>query len=392
MHSKSATPEKEQNNQSPQNASDTLSVTQTEPFNNPIVAFLTAKRLRWLRHSIFIVIGLILAFKGDIGVSNDHRSPELNRAVWVVDAFLFAFIMGEIYLLLLVLLPRLLYKSKVFLFSLCFFVLISLIYFVAWYSDYHFLRPLDQASGPVMPHIEFSIIAYVQIIAVAAVLFGAVAGVAIFKKWITDLNHLDHLRRINHRAELEQLKSQVNPHFLFNTLNNLVVLTKIDSDKAVQVLLGLSDLLRYQLYDTSKEQISLSKDIEFIHNLLSLEKIRKNDFDYVIETCGNPEGVKLSPFLFIPFVENAVKHGASTVGHSFLRLKFMIGQHQLVFMSENSVPAVKAASAKGHRGSSVGGLGLANIKRRLQLLYPGNHTLHIVAKADIYSVNLTLPL
>lgn len=94
---------------------------------------------------------------------------------------------------------------------------------------------------------------------------------------------MNELQRMNMKTELEQLKSQVNPHFLFNTLNNLLVLTKTDPEKASVVLLGLSDLLRYQLYDSAKEKIVLSKDIAFIRNFLSLEKIRKNDlaFPYI---------------------------------------------------------------------------------------------------------------
>ena len=358
--------------------------TLTEPFKNPIIEFISKPRYRWLRHTLFILLGLLLAFKGDIGVNDAHRSPELNRALLIVDSLTFIFIMGEIYLLLLVLVPRLLFRSRVFLFSVWFFVLISLIYLLTWYVDYIYLRPLDKGPVPVIQHVEVSLIAYVQLLAVASVLLGSVVGLAIFKKWITDVNHLHALHQVNLRTELEQLKSQVNPLFLFNTLNNLVVLTKTDPEKATQVLLGLSDLLRYQLYDSAREKIALTKDIEFIHNLLALEKIRKNDFDYFIETNGNVEGIMLSPFLFVPFVENAIKHGASTVGHSFLRLAFFVEKNSLSFTSENSVPAVKKAT--------IGGLGLGNIKRRLELLYPGKHSLRISSTPDTYSVHLTLPL
>ncbi|RYG05648.1 MAG: histidine kinase [Chitinophagaceae bacterium] len=355
-----------------------------EPLNNPIIRFISDPKYRWLRHTLFILLGLILGFKGDIGVADEHRAPELVKALLIVDAITFVFIMAEIYFLLLFLIPKLLFRSKVFLFSLSFFVLISLIYFVAWYVDLVFLRPFDRGPVPAVQHVELSLIAYIQLIAVAAVLLGSVVGLAIFKKWINDVNHFNALHQANLRTELEQLKSQVNPHFLFNTLNNLLVLTQTDPEKATQVLLGLSDLLRYQLYDSAREKILLSKDIEFIHNLLSLEKIRKNDFDYFIETRGNPEFVTLSPFLFIPFVENAIKHGASSVGHSFLRLSFIIGNGRLNFTSENSIPPV--------RKDSIGGLGLVNVKRRLELLYPGKHELNIRDDSNTYTVNLSLPI
>jgi hypothetical protein len=354
------------------------------PFKNPLIGFISEPKYRWLRHTLFIIICLILGFKGDVGTYNDLRSPEMKRAFIIMDIWTTTFIMGMIYLLLLVLIPRLLFRSKVFAFAICFFVMISLIYFLVWYVDYRYLLPIDNGDHQFFQHVEVSFVAYIQYCAISSVLLGSVVGLCIFKKWINDIQKMNELHETNLRTELEQLKSQVNPHFLFNTLNNLFVLTKTDPEKASQVILGLSDLLRYQLYDSAKEKILLSKDIDFIQNLLSLEKIRKNDFEYIIETKGNIDGVGLPPFLFIPFIENAIKHGASTVGHSYLNLSFIIRDHQLHFYSENSKPAIKK---KG-----IGGLGLGNIKRRLELLYPGNHTLDIKDNADKYIVNLTIPL
>lgn len=195
---------------------------------------------------------------------------------------------------------------------------------------------------------------------------------------------MNQLQQINLKTELEQLKSQINPHFLFNTLNNLLVLTKTDPDKAGQVLLGLSDLLRYQLYDSSQDRIQLSKDIAFINNLLALEKIRKDDFDYQVNTEGKIDGLALPPFLFIPFIENAIKHGASSVGHSWLTVNFKLDGKKLIFTAENSKPPIKK--------QLPGGLGLNNIKRRLELLYPNDHQLDIKDDAHTYFVTLTIPV
>jgi sensor histidine kinase YesM len=353
-------------------------------FNNPLIRFIADNRYRWLRHTLFIGFCLILGFKGDFAVSNDPLTPRVHKAFLIVDIYTTVSITAMIYLLLLVLIPRLLFRSRVFLFAICFFIFISLIYFIAWYLDMTYLMPLSKHLVSNFQHLELSFIAYIQTCGIATVLLGSVVGMAIFKKWITDVQRMNELQQINMKTELEQLKSQVNPHFLFNTLNNLLVLTKTDSEKASVVLLGLSDLLRYQLYDSAKEKIVLSKDIAFIHNFLSLEKIRKNDFIYAINTEGNMDSLLLPPFLFIPFVENAVKHGASTVGHSYLNLDFKITGKQLHFYSENSKPVVKQ--------QAIGGLGLGNIKRRLELLFPGNHTLQITDNVDKYIVNLTIPL
>jgi LytS/YehU family sensor histidine kinase len=128
----------------------------------------------------------------------------------------------------------------------------------------------------------------------------------------------------------------------------------------------------------------LVKDVAFINNLLALEKIRKDDFDYQVHTEGDMEGRTLPPFLFIPFVENAIKHGASTVGHCYLKLCFRIADGRLLFYSENSKPLIKS--------NGIGGIGLKNINRRLDLLYPGRYTLQITDEPDRYIVNLTLPL
>lgn len=353
------------------------------PFNNSLIRFIVEKKYRWLRHLLFIVIGLILAFKGDFAVLDDPRSPELLHAIIIYDTITFFFIMGIIYLLLLFLIPRLLFRSKVFLFALSFFISLILIYLLVWWLENKLIEPVLPPGSPIQ-RIDLSFVTFIQIAVVTTVLLGSVVGMAIFKKWVLDIQRMSELQKVNLKTELDQLKSQVNPHFLFNTLNNLFVLMKTDTEKASQVLLGLSDLLRYQLYDSTKEKIPLPKDIAFIENLLSLEKIRKNDFVFKINVSGNIDAQMMPPFLFIPFVENAIKHGSSTIGQSYLTLDFGIADNKLYFISENSKPVVK------HNG--IGGLGLANIRRRLDLLYPGKHTLEIIDKPDKYIVHLILPL
>ena len=351
------------------------------PYSNPLFRFISDKKYRWLRHCLFILLGLILAFKGDIGDAQHYPSEEARNTILKVDVVTFVFITSMLYLLMMVLIPRFLFRGKFFIFFTGAFVIIFLIYVVVWLLDVYLIRPVNI---PNLYHIEWSLLNFIQIGAVSSVLLGSVTGMMVFKKWINDIQRMSELHQSSLRAELAQLKSQVNPHFLFNTLNNLLVLIKTDVEKASQVLLGLSDLLRYQLYDSSKDKILLSKDIEFIKNLLALEKIRKNDFFYEIKTVGHTEGLQLPPFLFIPFVENAIKHGASTVGQSYLTLEFSVQGNALHFISENSKPPVRTKMA--------GGLGLANIRRRLELLYPGTYQLEIKETDLEYTVNLIIPI
>jgi len=352
--------------------------------NNPLIKLIAEPRYRWLRHTLFISFGLILAFWNDIRMPGTKESSQLQKTALWTDALTFIFVTGCIYLLIYVLIPKLLFRSKVFWFASSFIALITLIYLQVWFVDYYYLRPLGYRAAGISPHIDFSFIASIQLGAVTAILLASVMGLQIFKKWINDTKHMKELYQAKLRAEVEQLKSQVNPHFLFNTLNNLYVLTKTDPDKASQVILGLSDLLRYQLYDSAKEKIILSRDIDFLRNLLTLEKLRRNDFEFRIDTQGRTDGVMLSPFLFIPFVENAIKHGASATGNTYLYLDFRLTETHLHFRSENSVPSA--------RKTLVGGLGLKNLKRRLELLYRENYSLEVKDDTNKYIVELTVPL
>jgi len=324
----------------------------------------------------------VLAFKGDVG-QKEYLNNQGRVSILIADAILFVAVMSLLYLVILVLIPRLLFRSRLLVFFLCLFAIAVLIYFLVAVVENYFVKPVLPPSA-MYEYADFTFIDFIQKALVVSVVLGCVTGLKVFKKWITDLQQMNELKQTNLRTELEQLKSQVNPHFLFNTLNNLHVLMKTDTEKATQVLLGLSDLLRYQLYDSARERILLSKDITFIENLLALEKIRKNNFEFSIHTEGNMNGQTLPPFLFIPFVENAIKHGATTDGHSYLTVHFRIENEKLHFSSENSKPLIK--------NSSYGGLGLGNIKRRLQLLYPGKHTLEITDNPEKYIVNLIVPL
>lgn len=353
-------------------------------YNNPLIKLVASPRLRWLRHTLFILLGLVLAFKGDVTDFNFSQKSEVQMAFIKVDIATFLVIMGIIYLLVLVLVPKLLFEGRIILFAVIFFILVSLIYLLVYFVDYYFLLPVDNPEKPFLQHVEFSFLSWIGYGAVATVLLSAVVGLCIFKKWINDVQLMHEMQQANLRSELAQLKSQLNPHFLFNTLNNANVLTKTNPDKASQVLLGLSDLLRYQLYESSNETILLSKDIGFIDNLLALEKIRKNDFTYELKVEGNPDKIQLPPFLFMPFVENAVKHGASSVGHCYINVQFSINGQELHFVTENSKPVIKA--------DLPGGLGLKNITRRLQLLYPGKHKLTMSDSKEKYIVHLILPI
>ncbi len=189
------------------------------------------------------------------------------------------------------------------------------------------------------------------------------------------------------KAELDSLKSQVNPHFLFNSLNNIYGLLMEDKDKAGDSLLTLSSLLRYLIYASQKSQISLEEEIKFLDDYMAMERLRLGDkCKLSFEKEGNFANRSVSPFLLIPFVENAFKHGSfATVGDSFIVVRLSIQDERLHFTVRNSVKS----TVHSHASS---GTGIANVKRRLELLMPGKYRLETVRDVSEFNVNLELEL
>lgn len=152
-------------------------------------------------------------------------------------------------------------------------------------------------------------------------------------------------------------------------LNNANVLIKRNPEEASKVLFKLEDLLRYQINDSSRERVSLASDIRFLNDYLNLEKIRRDNFQFTMEEHGETDSIWVQPLLFIPFVENAVKHSFDSEHPSYVHVSFKVDNDRLEFRCENSTPEVAVSKGK------VGGIGLVNIQRRLGLLYPGRYEL-----------------
>ncbi|MBR5256950.1 MAG: histidine kinase [Bacteroidales bacterium] len=192
-------------------------------------------------------------------------------------------------------------------------------------------------------------------------------------------------RRKTAEAELTWLKHQLNPHFLFNTLNNISSLTQIDPDKAQESIGQLSDLLRYALYDSESEKVSLVSEIEFMDNYIDLMALRCNDLTKVEKNLEAPSRpVEVAPLLFISLVENAFKHGVNARHPSFVKVAMRMDGDDLVFTCDNSLFEKQGTDRIGS------GIGLENMKRRLELLYPGRYTYEQNATDDTYHVKVTL--
>ena len=212
----------------------------------------------------------------------------------------------------------------------------------------------------------------------------ATSTLVLFSKWIKEQKRVNELKISTTQSELTILKQQINPHFLFNTLNNAHVLLQRDPDEASQVLFKLEELLNYQFNESEKELGYLDAEINFLKDFLSLEKIRRDRFDYSVTTEGNISETMIPPLLFIPFVENAIKHSPDNEKESYVHITFRISNNELYFLCENSKPETVLVK------NGAGGLGLKNISRRLELLYPNHHTLSITNDKQKFTVALTI--
>ena len=193
-------------------------------------------------------------------------------------------------------------------------------------------------------------------------------------------------------TELKFLRSQVNPHFLFNTLNNLFSLAQAEGkDNVADKIAKLSGMMRYMIYDSSTDSVPLEKEISYLEDCIALHQLRYTSsqvdvsFSYPDDTAI--ARVQLAPMLLISFLENAFKHGVYAKHRSYIAMKIMINQKRFTFTCENTDHSnIKKAEL------SEGGIGLENVKRRLELLYPGRHKLIRASENGIYKVNLEIDL
>jgi LytS/YehU family sensor histidine kinase len=194
----------------------------------------------------------------------------------------------------------------------------------------------------------------------------------------------------NLQTELKFLKTQVNPHFLFNTLNNLYALTLTKSDQAPEIVIKLSSILRYMLYECNEKLVFLNKEIEYLRNYIELEELRMGGQDYIrFHVEGNADRRMLAPLLFTPLLENAIKHGLNrSTDDSWVHIDMKIDGDELEFVIENS----KSDKMATVPIKSDGGIGLINVRRRLELLYPQKHVFRVSERQDTYRVYLKLTL
>jgi two-component system, LytTR family, sensor kinase len=225
---------------------------------------------------------------------------------------------------------------------------------------------------------------------VTFVIAGSSTVFKIIADWVRDLREKQELQTQTMQSELRFLKSQINPHFLFNTLNNLYALTLKKSDQAPEIVLKLSEMMRYMLYECNEKQVLLSKEVNYIYNYLDLERLRQGkNMNIHFEVVGQVNDQKIAPLMFIPFLENSFKHGLNNqIASGFVNIRLEVSELDVDFFIENSKP--DTLPRQDNRRS--GGIGLVNIHRRLNLLYPGQYEIKIDDTPRVYTVKLKIKL
>lgn len=205
-----------------------------------------------------------------------------------------------------------------------------------------------------------------------------------------DIQLKEDLNKKNYETELALVKAQINPHFLFNTINNIDVLIEKDAPLASQYLNKLSDIMRFMLYETKTAKIPLAKELLYIEKYIDLQKIRSFNPDYIHYSVeGEMGSFLIEPMLFIPFIENAFKHTENKKMENAIRIEFVLEEDTINFVCENHYgsPLIDNSDKPDHNG-----LGNELIRKRLSLLYPGRHDLTVSNENKIYRVKLSLLL
>lgn len=187
-------------------------------------------------------------------------------------------------------------------------------------------------------------------------------------------------------AELYYLKSQINPHFLFNTLNNIHTLVYKQAPAAPEAVVQLASLMRYMIYESNASLVPLSREMDYLQDYISLQQLKyKNSPVVDLQITGNTDNCRVAPLLFIHLLENAYKHSPARLEPGDVKVSMVLSENTLTFSVQNPI-----GRKQGRTLEEPGGIGLPNVRKRLALLYPGQHTLEIRSSEDTFAVNLTI--
>ncbi|WP_219222974.1 sensor histidine kinase [Pedobacter antarcticus] len=316
---------------------------------------------------------------------------KLPQEFWVKQILIYLVWAGLFYANFFYFTPKLLYKHKIGLFViLVIFTLFAVVFFSNWVDR---LLGLPQAMEKLFSSIghkpsnkDDHTGNYINIIT-AMVVYGISTVVSLSKKMQTDQLAFQVTEREKIISELSFLKAQINPHFFFNTLHTIYALTDSNTGTAKDAIYTLSHMMRYVIYDTKNDLTNLNNEIKFAEDYITLMKLRlAGDVQIIFEKQANMKNYDVAPMLLLPFIENAFKHGISTLHPSYVYIDISQSEQTTIIEIKNSV-----FEERKHLEES-NGIGIVNTKRRLDLLYPGKYTLNAENNTTTreYTVTLTL--
>lgn len=356
--------------------------------------FSNQSRYRWLRHGVFWVLWWWFFFVSTYWLRSPHNESglwETNPWKWsnadlIISLYMLSIHIGACYMFIAVLLPRYLVKAKYskFLFGI---LLLGVAMVVSSHFVYEKIFPFGETDFiPLVKANNNNWWASIFAGPLSAIkIITAAVTIKLLKRWWLKKKESQQLEREKINAELQLLKAQIHPGFLFNTLNNIYVYSLAGSSRASEMLLKLSDLLSYMLYECDQALVPLQKEIEMMKEYMALEKIRMDDtLEMEILVKGETHNRFIAPFLLLPFIENSFKHCAAMPEKCWISLEIKVEDNVYLVRLINGIPPEII-----HQPDLYGN-GLANVQKRLVLLYPNRHELKMQAEEEVFLVNLKI--
>lgn len=339
--------------------------------------FIFSPKYRIARHAIYWFCYLLVWTLYWTSINSSFFLDAFQMFMWLPVFMAFN------YPLMYVIVPRLLLKFKIlkfFAFILCWGIFGW--YLSAFYRAYVFMPVMEMAGHPLANKDMFDPISFLCITTTA----GCMNITSLTKRWLLKQRELAEVMQERMTAQLQVLKAQLHPHFLFNTLNNIYAFALENSPKTPELILKLSSLLSYMLYDCKENEVLLEKELEVMNNYIDLEKERYGDnLDISVNIEGDIRDKYITPLLILPFLENAFKHGTSEqLDHPWMSVDITGKGNTLKFKACNSKNEFIPFSENG--------VGINNVKKRLELLYNGKHDLKISDEGEFFVASLILEL
>ena len=337
--------------------------------------------LRWFRHLLYwcVTIGFFTLFWGS--EKNSYGVVFFNELLMLPPKLL------AVYTLLLVLVPQFLFKKRVLLFTILTLAVMVVCGIILLFDQYLVTKYVLNlyVESPVYLNRFKALSAMVDINTVLIIPL----VIKIVEHGYRNLQRSELLEKEKLETELKYLKAQIHPHFFFNTLNNLYSLVLRKSDKAPDVVLMLSELMRYVLYDSNVPKVSLEKELKHIGNYINLEKLRlPQNAEIRFEVTGNTLAMAIEPMLLTPIIENCFKHVNTTSDSKcWIHISINVEHSQLLLIAENSMDEQPDTAEEQRQG-----VGLRNVERRLELLYPNRYELKAISDGFSYLCKLKLQL